>query len=236
MSSKPEGSAVVIGASGGIGSAFEAALRDEGDFSVVHGLSRSRSGSQHIDLLVEDSIAAAATEIAKGPAPRLIIVATGLLHDGERGPEKAMGSLEAEWLARTYAVNAIGPALVAKHFLPIMPRSGRAVFAALSARVGSISDNRLGGWYGYRASKAALNMIVRNLAIEERRRNDRAIIVTLHPGTVDTSLSKPFQGNTEPSRLFDTERAALQLLDVIEELKPADSGKLFDFEGKEVPF
>jgi len=133
----------------------------------------------------------------------LVIVATGLLHAGENGPEKALRDLDPEWLAKVYAINAIGPALVAKHFLPILPRSGRAVFAALSARVGSISDNRLGGWYGYRASKAALNMIVRNLAIEERRRNDRA---------------------------------ALQLLDVIEELKAPDSGKLFDFEGKEVPF
>ena len=117
-----------------------------------------------------------------------------------------------------------------------MPRTGRTVFAALSARVGSITDNRLGGWHGYRASKAALNMLVRNLAIEERRRNDRSIVVTLHPGTVDTDLSRPFQSGVQPGKLFEPERAALQLLDVIEELKPADSGKLFDFEGKEVEF
>ncbi|MFK4873644.1 SDR family NAD(P)-dependent oxidoreductase, partial [Novosphingobium sp. ZW T3_23] len=110
------------------------------------------------------------------------------------------------------------------------------VFAALSARVGSISDNRLGGWHGYRASKAALNMLVRNLAIEERRRNDRAIVVALHPGTVDTALSRPFQGNVQPGRLFDAERAALQLLDVIEGLKITDSGKLLDYEGSEIPF
>jgi len=117
-----------------------------------------------------------------------------------------------------------------------MPRGERTVFAALSARVGSISDNQLGGWYGYRASKAALNMLVRNLAIEERRRNNRAIVVTLHPGTVDTALSRPFQGNVQPGRLFDPERAALQLLDVIEDLKAPDSGKLFDFEGLEIAF
>src|SRR5690606_619779 len=103
-------------------------------------------------------------------------------------------------------------------------------------RVGSIADNRLGGWHGYRASKAALNMLVRNLAIEERRRNPRAIVVALHPGTVDTALSRPFQGNVQPGRLFDPERAALQLLDVIEELKPPDSGNLFDFEGREIAF
>lgn len=229
-------SAVIIGASGGIGHAFEAALIEEGGFETVHGFARSRPGAQHIDLLDEASIAAAAAHVAKGPPPTLVIVATGLLHDGDLGPEKALCDLDPAWLAKVHAVNAIGPVLVAKHFLPLMPRTGRAVFAALSARVGSITDNRLGGWHGYRASKAALNMLVRNLAIEERRRNDRSIVVALHPGTVDTALSRPFQGNVAAGKLFDAERAALQLLDVIEELKPHDSGKLFDFEGIEIPF
>lgn len=229
-------SAVIIGASGGIGHAFETALIEEGAFEVVHGFARSRTGAQHIDLMDEASIAAAAAHVAKGPPPTLVIVATGLLHDGARGPEKALRDLDPAWLARVHAVNAIGPVMVAKHFLPLMPRPGRAVFAALSARVGSISDNRLGGWHGYRASKAALNMLVRNLAIEEKRRNDRSIVVALHPGTVDTGLSRPFQGNVAAGKLFDAERAALQLLDVIEGLKPHDSGKLFDFEGLEIPF
>ncbi|MET0240665.1 MAG: SDR family NAD(P)-dependent oxidoreductase [Sphingobium sp.] len=236
MSGVGKTSAVIIGASGGIGGAFEAALIDEAAFAVVHGFARSRSGDQHLDLVDEASIAAAAAHVAKGPPPTLVIVATGLLHTGDHGPEKALRDLDPDWLARVYAVNAIGPTLVAKHFLPIMPKSGRAVFAALSARVGSIGDNRLGGWHGYRASKAALNMLVRNLAIEERRRNDRAIVVALHPGTVDTALSRPFQGNVQAGRLFDAERAALQLLDVIEGLKVSDSGKLFDFEGEEIPF
>ncbi len=236
MSGAGKTSAVVIGASGGIGGAFEAALIEEGAFDVVHGFARSRGGAQHIDLLDEASIAAAAALVAKGPPPSLVIVATGLLHTGEHGPEKALRELDPAWLAQVYAVNAIGPALVAKHFLPIMPTSGRAVFAALSARVGSISDNRLGGWHGYRASKAALNMLVRNLAIEEQLSKSRVIVVALHPGTVDTALSKPFQGNVQPGRLFDPERAVLQLLDVIEELKVPDSGKLFDFEGKEIAF
>ena len=230
------GSAVVIGASGGIGAAMEAALIEEGTFEIVHGFARSYTGARHLDLLDEASIVAATAEVAAGPTPTLIFVATGVLHDGEHGPEKAMRDLDPAWLARTYAVNAIGPALVAKHFLPIMPRTGRTVFAVLSARVGSVSDNRLGGWYGYRASKAALNMLVRTLAIEEKRRNDRSIVVALHPGTVDTALSRPFQGNVQPGRLFDAERAALQLLDTLEGLKAPDSGKLFDFEGKEVPF
>ena len=231
-----KGAAVVVGASGGIGAAFEAALIEEGAYEVVHGLARSRGGAQQLDLRNEDSIAAAAATVAKGPPPRLVIVATGVLHADGHGPEKALRDLDPAWLAQVYAVNAIGPALVAKHFLPLMPRGERTVFAALSARVGSISDNQLGGWYGYRASKAALNMLVRNLAIEERRRNSRAIVAALHPGTVDTALSRPFQGNVQPGRLFDAERAALQLLDVIEDLKAPDSGKLFDFEGKEIPF
>ena len=231
-----KGAAVVVGASGGIGAAFEAALIEEGAYEVVHGLARSRGGAQQLDLRNEDSIAAAAATVAKGPPPRLVIVATGVLHADGHGPEKALRDLDPAWLAQVYAVNAIGPALVAKHFLPLMPRGERTVFAALSVRVGSISDNQLGGWYGYRASKAALNMLVRNLAIEERRRNSRAIMVALHPGTVDTALSRPFQGNVQPGRLFDAERAALQLLDVIEDLKAPDSGKLFDFEGKEIPF
>ena len=235
MSKSGQNCAVVIGASGGIGGALEAALVEEGAFDVVHGFARSRDGAQHIDLLDEASIAAAAGEVAKGPTPTLVIVATGLLHEADKGPEKALRDLDPNWLARVFAVNAIGPALVAKHFLPIMPRTGHMVFAALSARVGSIGDNRLGGWHGYRVSKAALNMIVRNLAIEDKRRNDRSIVVTLHPGTVDTGLSRPFQGNVQPGKLFDTERAALQLLDVIEGLKVSDSGKHFDFEGQEVP-
>lgn len=236
MSGGDRSSAVIIGASGGIGGALEAVLREEGAFDVVHGFARSRSGPYHLDVLDEASIAAAAAHVAKGSPPTLVVVATGLLHANDRGPEKALRDLDPVWLAQVFAVNAIGPALLAKHFLPVMPKAGRTVFAALSARVGSISDNRLGGWHGYRASKAALNMLVRTLAIEERRRNDRSIVVALHPGTVDTALSRPFQANVPAGRLFDPERAALQLLDVIEGLKVSDSGKLFDFQGEEVPF
>lgn len=228
------GSAVVIGASGGIGGAIEAALIDEGAFEVVHGFARSRSGAQHIDILDEPSIAVAATHVANGPAPTLVVVATGSLHNDGNGPEKALRDLDADWLAQVYAINAIGPALVAKHFLPIMPKAGRAVFAALSARVGSITDNRLGGWHGYRASKAALNQLIRTIAIEERRRNSSSIVVALHPGTVDTRLSKPFQGNVTPGQLFAPDRAAVQLLDAIDGLRPTESGKIFAWDGSEI--
>lgn len=215
-------SAVVIGASGGIGGALADALAEEGE--TVHRLSRP-----NLDVTDEATIAAAATRVG---SPALVVVATGLLHEEGRGPEKAIVDLDADWLARQYAVNAIGPALLAKHFLPIMPRTGRSVFAVLSARVGSISDNRLGGWYGYRASKAALNQLVRTLAIEDKRRNDRGIVVALHPGTVDTRLSKPFQSAGRD--LFRPDRAAVQLLDVIDGLKPQDSGKLFAWDGAEI--
>lgn len=222
--------AVVIGASGGIGATVAEALREED--VEVYPLARSFSGDRHLDVTDEASVAAAAAKV--GGSLDLVFVATGLLHDGEHGPEKSWTQLDSSWLARNFEVNAIGPALVAKHFLPLMHRDRRAVFAALSARVGSISDNRLGGWYGYRASKAALNQLIRTLAIEEKRRNPQAILVALHPGTVDTALSKPFQGNVQPGRLFAPERAAVQLLDVLDGLRGTDSGKFVDWEGKEV--
>lgn len=226
--------AVVIGASGGIGHAIADALDEEGAFTIVHRFARSASGCDHLDVTNEVSIAAAAALVAKGPAPTFVFVATGILHSESSGPEKALKELDAAWLAQVYAVNVIGPALVAKHFLPLMPRAGRTIFAALSARVGSISDNRMGGWHGYRASKAALNQLIRTIAIEERRRNSSSIVVALHPGTVDTALSKPFQGNVAAGHLFNADRAAMQLLDVLDGLRPADSGKLFAWDGTEV--
>lgn len=222
--------ALVIGASGGLGAALVEALQDE-DIAVT-ALARSFVGGRHIDIENEASIAAATGRLAE--PPDLVIVATGLLQAGANSPEKTYRDLDAATLARVIAVNAIGPALVAKHVLPLMPKTGRTVFAALSARVGSIGDNRMGGWYGYRAGKAALNQLIRTLAIEEKRRNNRSIVVALHPGTVDTALSRPFQGNVRPGALFTPGRAAVQLLDVIDALKVPDSGKIFDWEGKEV--
>ena len=222
--------AVVIGASGGIGAALVEALRDEG--IPVRAFARSYTGADRLDLTDEPSIAAAAASLTAPPG--LVIVATGILQDGEHGPEKSMAQLDGAALAHQFAINAIGPALVAKHFLPAQPRTGRTVFAVLSAKVGSIGDNRLGGWYGYRAAKAALNQLVRTLAIEHRRRNDRSIVVGLHPGTVDTALSKPFQANVTPGQLFTPARAAVQLLDVIDSLRPVESGKLFAWDGSEI--
>lgn len=217
-------SAVVIGARGGIGAALVDALREEG--MLVHAFARPE-----LDILDEATLAAAAERVRAGPPPSLIVVATGLLHDDLYRPETSFAELDPEWLAQTLAVNTIGPALVAKHFLPLLPKGERSVFASLSARGGSITENRLGGWYGYRAAKAALNQLTRTLAIEMKRANDRAIVVGLDPGTVDTGLSKPFQANARAGQLFDPARAAVQLLDVIDELAVKDSGNLLSWDG-----
>ena len=227
--------AVVFGATGGIGSAVADALDTDSRFERVIRLSRSSDSPVLVDLTSQASIEKAATWMqGEGILPSLIFVATGLLHDGERGPEKSLRQLDADWLMLNYQVNAIGPALIAKNFLPLMNRNQTIRFAALSARVGSISDNRLGGWHGYRASKAALNMMIRNLSIEWSRKNARSIIVALHPGTVDTMLSQPFQSNVPAGKLFDSDRAARQLLDVLYGLKPAQSGKIFAWDGAEI--
>ncbi len=221
-------SAVIVGSSGGIGGAIADMLDADTNYTVYR---LGRSEALPIDITDEDSIAKAVAELARmGVTPDLVIVATGLLHRGGKGPEKSLRELDAEWMLENYRINAVGPALIAKHFLPLMPRDRRAVFAALSARVSSISDNRLGGWHSYRASKAALNMIIRNLSIEWQRKNAEAIIVCLHPGTVETGLSAPFKGNTATER-FTPAKAAEQLLNVLESLTPNQSGQLFAYDG-----
>ncbi len=222
--------AVVIGASGGIGAAVTAQLRASGRFGVVHALSRGTS----LDLEDETTIAAAAGRVADGPIPTLIFVATGVLHDGLT-PERSYRSMTADHLLRDYRINAVGPALVARHFVPLFPRDRRAVFAALSARVGSIGDNRLGGWHAYRASKAALNMILRNLAVELARSHPQAVVAGLHPGTVRTDLSAPFQKGVPAGRLFTPDVSATRLLTVIDGLGPADSGGVFAWDGARIP-
>ena len=222
--------AIVIGATGGIGSALVTALEAQG----MNVLAFSRKGPRPIDILDEHSIAAAAAAVATGPQPRLVILATGLLHEPGLMPERSLRDLDADRLARSFAVNAIGPALVAKHFLPLLPRDGRSVFAALGARVGSIGDNRLGGWTGYRMAKAALAMLIRNLAIETTRRAPGAICVALHPGTVATPLSEPFRKNLADGQLTAPADAAANLLRVIAALTPADSGNVLAWDGRTI--
>jgi NAD(P)-dependent dehydrogenase (short-subunit alcohol dehydrogenase family) len=193
--------------------------------------SRLRLGA--IDLEHEDSIEAAFA--AMPPTLRLVVVATGLLHGQGLQPEKSYRALDPEAMLRSYRINVVGPALVAKHVLPRLAPAGRSVFAALGARVGSIGDNRAGGWHSYRASKAALAMILRNLAIETQRRTPELLCVGLHPGTVATGLSQPFQRGVAPDRLFAPDFAAAHLLSLIDRLTPEQSGSVLAWDGQTVP-
>ena len=188
-----------------------------------------------LDVTEEDSVRAAAVRTAElADDISLLINCAGILHGEDFQPERRLAEVEPEHLQRIFAVNAFGPLLVAKHFAALFPRQERAVLANLSARVGSIGDNALGGWYGYRGSKAAQNMFTRNLAIELKRRHRGIICVALHPGTVDTELSQPFQRGVPAHKLFPVERAAAQLLTVIAGLKPADNGGFFAWDGSEI--
>lgn len=187
------------------------------------------------DLVDESSIAAAIDTMRSDP-PQWAIVATGVLtlSDGS-GPERTFKRLDPAVMAQVLALNTIGPALIAKHLLALMPRGTPFTFAALSARVGSISDNRLGGWHSYRASKAALNMLLKNFALEMARTHPDSVIVGLHPGTVDSRLSQPFQTGLAEGQLTAPRQAADNLLAVLADLGPGQSGRVFDFSGVEVP-
>ncbi|MEQ8651288.1 MAG: SDR family NAD(P)-dependent oxidoreductase [Kiloniellales bacterium] len=232
----------LIGASGGIGSALADSLESCSSVSRVIRLSRKPDSLSDdrlaLDLEDEASIAAAAKAIKSTVGDlHLVIVASGLLHRGEGlQPEKTWRNLSAAPLEAAFRINTIGPALVAKHFLPLLARERKTAFAALSARVGSITDNELGGWYAYRASKAALNMLIKTLAIELARRNPDAVCVGLHPGTVDSALSKPFQRGVPAKQLFSPQRSARHLLQVLDGLQPDDSGGLFAWDGQRIPF
>ena len=231
--------ACIFGASGGIGAALAQELAADPAVKIVHAGSRTPIEAAckikpfRFDLTDEASIADAADTV--GPCD-LVIIATGLLHNGVLQPEKSFRGMSANAFAQAFAINVTGPALIGKHFLPLLPRDRRGVFAAVSARVSSISDNHLGGWHAYRASKAALNMVVRNFAVELARTHKDAIIVTLHPGTVDTPLSEPFQRNVEPVKLFTADYSAQRLLTVIDTLTPADSGNLYAWDGQRIDF
>jgi NAD(P)-dependent dehydrogenase (short-subunit alcohol dehydrogenase family) len=223
-----ERSALIVG-TGGIGSALARALKDNKSFGCVTTASRATG----IDVFHEPDLARLTASL--DPPPQLVIVTTGMLHDDNQGPEKSIRDLNPEKLARSFAINTIAPALVAKHIIPVMPKDQRTVFAVLGARVGSIGDNRTGGWHGYRASKAALVMLVKSIAIEVSRSRPLAIVVALHPGTVDTAMSKPFQRGVPPEKLFSAEMSARHLLAVVDQLNPTDSGGHFAWDGARIP-
>ena len=239
--------AAIFGASGGIGRALIEHLARK-ELRRIHAGSRSDAGEVldrdvakriarfTFDVTDEESIRLAVAGMQDDP-PDLIIVATGQLStDDGKAPERSYRKLDAETMEQIFRVNAIGPAIIAKHALPLFARDRLCVFAALSARVGSISDNKLGGWHSYRASKAALNMMLRNFAIELRRTHPQAVVASLHPGTVDTALSEPFQGNVPERQLFSPACSAERLLDVLDGLTPADSGGFFAWDGEPIAY
>ncbi len=244
--------ALVVGASQGIGLEFVRQLLQTP--RIVHLFATYRQAKTAADLLAladlhpnlhcipmditdEAQIASAIASIsAIAPKLHLAINCVGLLHNETQQPEKAIRQLDADKLINYFKVNSIGPALLAKHLLAPLKHSEASLFATISAKIGSIGDNRLGGWYGYRASKAALNMFLKTAAIEYARRSPNTTIVMLHPGTTDTQLSKPFQQGVPPEKLFSTERTVSQLLDVLSDITPEDSGEFFSWDGSRLPW
>lgn len=222
--------ALVIGASGATGAGFMALLKQDERCSEVVAL--HRKSEPRLDLLDEASIANAAAVLKNQLPFHLIICASGLLHDEILMPEKKLSDLRAENLLKSFAVNAIGPALVLRYFSPLMSSEcSRVVF--LSAKVGSIGDNRLGGWYGYRASKAALNMLVKTASIELKRTAPNTIVIALHPGTVNSKLSKPFGGETK-GRPADL--ACREMLQTIDALEARQSGQFLSYNAEVLPW
>ncbi|MDM9650170.1 SDR family oxidoreductase [Pseudomonas wenzhouensis] len=221
--------ALVIGASGTLGQAFSALLRADPNCASVRELSRTSSPS--LDLEVPGSIAEAATALADEGPYQLILHTAGLLHRDGIAPEKSLAAIEADALQAVFQVNALGPALVLRHFLPLLDKQG--AMAMLSAKVGSIGDNRLGGWYAYRSSKAALNMLIKTAAIELARSKPRARLLSLHPGTVISPLSQPFRG---AAAARPAEQAAAEMLRVIDGLGAEHSGSFHAYDGQQLPW
>lgn len=188
--------------------------------------------------VTDDAGISAACAIMRDILPRLdrVICTSGILREGEIRPEKRIADIDAEALVHLYRVNALGPMLLARELWPLLKGDHALRFSAISARVGSISDNRLGGWYAYRASKAALNQLMRTLSIELARANPNACVATLHPGTVDTDLSKPFQGGVPADKLFTADDSAGRMWAVLDGLTPQDSGTLFAYDGSVIPY
>ncbi|MBD1873581.1 SDR family NAD(P)-dependent oxidoreductase [Nodosilinea sp. FACHB-131] len=244
--------ALVVGASQGIGLGFVRQLLADGRFERVYGTYRRPETAQEllalaeqspqltclpVDVTDEGTIEGAIAQI-QTLTPRLhrVVYCVGVLHDGDFQPEKSLRQLTSENLMRSFQTNAFGAVLLAKHLQPLLKHDQPSIFAAISAKVGSIGDNHLGGWYGYRASKAALNMFIKTASLEYARRSPNTTLALLHPGTTDTRLSEPFQRGVPPEKLFSVERTVAQLMAVMDGLTPADSGEFFSWDGSRLPW
>ncbi|HEY9736053.1 MAG TPA: SDR family NAD(P)-dependent oxidoreductase [Trichocoleus sp.] len=247
----PQANALIVGASQGIGLGFVRQLLQDGRWRRVYATYRNpttalldlqkndpeRLRCLPVDITEEAQIAAATAHIGTESSQlHLVVSCVGLLHDGPLQPEKSLSQLNPESMLRYFQINSIGAALVAKHCLPLLKHKDPSVLAAISAKIGSIGDNELGGWYGYRASKAALNMLMKTAAIEYRRKSPKTILALLHPGTTDTQLSQPFQRGVPPEKLFPVERTVSQLMRIIEGLEEQDSGAFFSWDGSRLPW
>ncbi len=231
MNSLPEGyRALVIGASGAIGQALMQQLKSDPRCAVVLGV--SRQSLPGLDLLHEDSIKACAQALAPQAPFHLVLDATGALSVNGRGPEKRLDELDAEHLLNALHLNAVGPGLLLKHFAPLLASGERVIWGKLSARVGSIEDNRKGGWYGYRAAKASLNMLLQTAAIEIARRRPLAVLVALQPGTVQSKLSQPFVGHDA----MPPDESAQRLLAAMDALQPTGRAQFVDHAGEAIPW
>lgn len=245
--------ALIVGASQGIGLGFVKALLQDEAIAHVYATYRHLESASELQALLHDypgrltgvpmditdevSIAAGVDQIRSTTNKlHLVINCVGLLHEGDLQPEKSLQQIQADQLMRYFQVNSIGGVLLAKHLLPLLRHGDRSILASISAKIGSIGDNQLGGWYGYRASKAALNMLMRTAAIEYSRKSPKTIVVTLHPGTTDTRLSQPFQRNVPPEKLFSVQRTVSQLLGVLTNLTDSDSGHFFSWDGSRLPW
>ena len=232
LNSLPSGyNAIVVGATGGIGNAVHQLIDADERCALCVGLGRTTSPG--LDILDEQSIEAAARQLAELAPFHLIFDATGILHDDTMQPEKTIDAVDPMLIAQSVAINATGPLLLLKHMRQLLPLDERCIFATISARVGSIGDNQLGGWYGYRASKAALNMLLKTASIEIARKRPQAVCLALHPGTVRTGLSRPFAGKRA---LMEPDEAAARLLSVIDRTMPGDTGSFLAYDGSPIPW
>lgn len=245
--------ALVVGGSGGIGFGFVKELIQDQNVTKIFATYRERQSANQlisladqypnrlfclsVDLTDESQISQAVTQISTTVNQlHFAINCVGILHEEHLEPEKSLQQIDPDYLRRYFEVNSIGGVLLAKHLLPLFRHGDRSIFATISAKIGSIGDNHLGGWYGYRASKAALNMLLRTVAIEYSRKSPHTIVAMLHPGTTDTRLSEPFQNNVPEEKLFSVSRTVTQLINVIEKLDESDSGEFFSWDGSPLPW